>query len=57
MDSSGKCIKCDDDDNAYLHANQEGKCVIDFCEEYNEDWECIKCNDYFFQMMMEIVNI
>ena len=31
VDSSGKCIKCDDDDNAYLHANQEGKCVIDFC--------------------------
>ena len=48
VDSSGKCIKCDDDDNSYLHANQEGKCVIDFCEEYNEDWECIKCNDYFY---------
>ena len=31
-----------------MHANQEGKCVIDFCEEYNEDGECTKCNNYFY---------
>ena len=48
VDSDGKCIECDTDDNDYLHANQEGKCVIDFCEEYNEDGECTKCNDYFY---------
>ena len=48
VDSDGKCIECDTDDNSYLHANQEGKCVIDFCKEYNEDLECTECNDYFY---------
>ena len=49
MDSSGKCIKCDGDDNSYLHANQEGKCVIDFCEEYNEDWDALNVMTIFFR--------
>ena len=30
VDSDGKCIECDTDDNDYLHANKEGKCVIVF---------------------------
>ena len=48
VDADGKCIKCDDDDNEYLHPNQEGNCVFDICEKYNDEWECTKCADYFY---------
>ena len=48
VNNENKCTKCRTDDNEYLSANKEGKCVIDFCDEYDDDWECEKCNKYFY---------
>lgn len=41
-----KCIKCPGD---YQQPNSEGNCVIDYCEEYDEEGNCEKCEKYFYK--------
>ena len=44
-ETGAKCTKCRYD---YYQPNEEGQCVMDFCEEYDESGKCSKCEKYFY---------
>ena len=46
VDETGeKCIKCSYD---FYQPNEEGRCVIDFCQDYDESGKWKKCQKYFY---------
>lgn len=44
-EDESKCIDCSDD---FYQPDKDGKCVIDYCEEYDSDGNCEECEKYFF---------
>ena len=44
-EDESKCIDCSED---FYQPDKDGKCVIDYCEEYDSDGNCEECEKYFY---------
>ena len=44
-EDGSKCIDCSED---FYQPDKDGKCVIDYCEDYDSDGNCEKCEKYFY---------
>jgi len=40
-----KCIDCSED---FYQPDKDGKCVIDYCEDYDSNGNCEECEKYFY---------